>query len=126
REATPKATARPVDLAALGEPTAEGCRAALLKLLGHPSIASKHWIYRQYDHMVRAGTMVLPGSDAAVFLIREADKILAATSDCNALYCALDPRQGARIAIAEAARNLACRGAVPLDVPDNLNFGNPF
>ncbi len=102
------------------------CCAALLTLLAHPSIASKNWVYRQYDHMVRAGTMVLPGSDAAVFLVREAGKILAATSDCNALYCALDPRQGARIAIAEAARNLACSGAVPLAVTDNLNFGNPY
>jgi phosphoribosylformylglycinamidine synthase len=99
---------------------------SLLRLLAHPSIASKNWVYRQYDHMVRAGTMVLPGSDAAVFLVREAGKILAATSDCNALYCALDPRQGARIAIAEAARNLACSGAVPLAVTDNLNFGNPY
>jgi len=75
--------------------------------------------------MVRAGTCVLPGSDAAVFLIREANKIVAATSDCNALYCALDPRNGARIAVAEAARNLTCAGAVPLAVTDNLNFGNP-
>jgi phosphoribosylformylglycinamidine synthase len=97
----------------------------LLSLLKHPSIASKNWVYRQYDHTVRAGTAVLPGSDAAVFLVREANKILAATSDCNGLYCALDPRQGARIAIAEAARNLACSGAVPLAVTDNLNFGNP-
>ena len=75
--------------------------------------------------MVRNGTVVLPGSDAAVFLIREAGKFVAATSDCNALYCALDPREGARIAVAEAARNLACSGAVPLAVTDNLNFGNP-
>ena len=90
-----------------------------------PSIASKNWVYRQYDHMVRAGTMVLPGSDAAVFLVREADKILAATTDCNGLFCALEPRQGARHAIAEAARNLTCAGAVPLAVTDNLNFGNP-
>ena len=101
------------------------CHEALLKLLAHPSVASKNWVYRQYDHMVRAGTMVLPGSDAAVFLIREANKIVAATSDCNALYCALEPREGARIAIAEAARNLTCSGAVPLAVTDNLNFGNP-
>ncbi len=99
--------------------------AALLALLAHPSIASKNWVYRQYDHMVRAGTCVLPGSDAAVFLVREAGKILAATSDCNALYCALDPREGAKIAVAEAARNLACSGATPLAVTDNLNFGNP-
>ena len=75
--------------------------------------------------MVRTGTMVAPGSDAAVFYVREAGKILAATSDCNALYCRLDPREGARIAVAEAARNLACSGAVPLAVTDNLNFGNP-
>jgi len=99
---------------------------ALPALLAHPSIASKNWVYRQYDHMVRAGTCVLPGSDAAVFLVREADKILAATTDCNALYCAADPREGARIAVAEAARNLACSGARPLAVTDNLNFGNPY
>src|SRR4030095_7108683 len=100
-------------------------REALLRLLAHPTIASKNWVWRQYDHTVRAGTVVLPGSDAAVFLIREAEKIVAATTDCNALYCALDPRNGARIAIAEAARNLTCSGATPLAVTDNLNFGNP-
>jgi phosphoribosylformylglycinamidine synthase len=61
-----------------------------------------------------------------VFYIREADKYLAATSDCNAIYCSLDPREGARIAVAEAARNLACSGAVPIAVTDNLNFGNPY
>ncbi|MDQ3622736.1 MAG: phosphoribosylformylglycinamidine synthase subunit PurL, partial [Verrucomicrobiota bacterium] len=110
----------PVDAA-----TDEACRAALLQLLADPSIASKRWVYRQYDHMVRAGTCVLPGSDAAVFLVREANKYLAATTDCNALYCALEPRNGARIAIAEAARNLTCVGATPLAVTDNLNFGNP-
>ena len=109
----------------LGELPATDLRAALLKLLAHPSIASKQWVWRQYDHMVRAGTCALPGSDAAVFLIREANKFLAATSDCNSLYCALEPRNGARIAVAEAARNLTCSGAVPLAVTDNLNFGNP-
>jgi len=98
---------------------------ALGKLLADPSIASKVWVYRQYDHMVRDGTMVLPGSDSAVFIVREANKILASTSDCNAIYCALDPREGARVAVAEAARNLACSGAIPLAVTDNLNFGNP-
>ena len=94
-------------------------------LLSHPTIASKRWVWRQYDHMVRLGAAVQPGSDAAVFLVREADKILAATSDCNAVYCKQDPREGARIAVAEAARNLACSGAVPLAITDNLNFGNP-
>jgi phosphoribosylformylglycinamidine synthase II len=99
---------------------------ALRKLLRDPNIASKNWVYRQYDHTVRTGTMVKPGSDAAVFFVRYANKILAATSDCNSLYCALDPREGAKIAVAEAARNLTCSGAKPLAVTDNLNFGNPY
>ncbi len=120
RDAKPKSPAKPLQ----DWPEADS-HSALLQLLLHPTIASKNWVYRQYDHMVRAGTCVLPGSDAAVFLVREANKILAATSDCNALYCALDPREGAKIAVAEAARNLACSGAVPLAVTDNLNFGNP-
>jgi len=98
---------------------------ALCQLLRDPTIASKNWVYRQYDHMVRTGTIVWPGSDAAVFRVREANKILAATTDCNSLYCRLDPREGGRIAVAEAARNLTCSGAAPLAVTDNLNFGNP-
>jgi phosphoribosylformylglycinamidine synthase len=98
----------------------------LRRLLGDPTIASKNWVYRQYDHMVRTGTVVRPGSDAAVFRVRAANKILAATADCNSLYCALDPREGGRIAVAEAARNLTCSGAMPLAVTDNLNFGNPY
>jgi phosphoribosylformylglycinamidine synthase subunit PurL len=101
-------------------------RESLVRLLAHPTIASKNWVYRQYDHTVRAGTVVPPGSDAAVFYVREADKYLAATADCNSLYCKLDPREGARIAVAEAARNLVCSGATPLAVTDNLNFGNPY
>jgi phosphoribosylformylglycinamidine synthase len=99
---------------------------SLLKLLAHPTIASKNWVYRQYDYTVRAGTVVPPGSDAAVFYVREANKFLAATTDCNHLYCRLDPREGAKIAVAEAARNLTCSGAIPLAVTDNLNFGNPY
>jgi phosphoribosylformylglycinamidine synthase II len=99
---------------------------ALRRLLSDPTIASKNWVYRQYDHTVRIGTVVKPGSDAAVFFVRYANKILAATSDCNSLYCALDPREGAKIAVAEAARNLTCSGARPLAVTDNLNFGNPY
>ena len=99
---------------------------SLRQLLADPTIASKNWVYRQYDHMVRTGTVVRPGSDAAVFHVRAANKFLAATSDCNSLYCALDPREGGRIAVAEAARNLTCSGAKPLAVTDNLNFGNPY
>jgi len=99
---------------------------ALRQLLCDPTIASKNWVYRQYDHTVRTGTLVKPGSDAAVFFVRYANKILAATTDCNSLYCALDPREGGKIAVAEAARNLTCSGARPLAVTDNLNFGNPY
>src|SRR6266481_1659062 len=99
---------------------------SLRERLRDPTIASKNWVYRQYDHTVRTGTMVKPGSDAAVFLVRYANKILAATTDCNSLYCALDPRQGGKIAVAEAARNLTCSGAKPLAITDNLNFGNPY
>ncbi len=114
----------PLDLATVPEADPH---AALLALLAHPTIASKNWVWRQYDHTVRAGSVVAPGSDAAVFLVREAgDRLLAATSDCNGLWCRLDPREGARHAVAEAARNLTCSGAVPLAVTDNLNFGNPY
>src|SRR2546430_2040602 len=99
---------------------------ALRRLLRNPTIASKNWVYRQYDHTVRNGTIVKPGSDAAVFFVRYANKILAATTDCNSMYCALDPREGGKIAVAEAARNLTCSGAKPLAVTDCLNFGNPY
>jgi phosphoribosylformylglycinamidine synthase subunit PurL len=99
---------------------------ALRQLLRDPTIASKNWVYRQYDHTVRTGTLVRPGSDAAVFFVRYANKILAATTDCNSTYCALDPREGGKIAVAEAARNLSCSGARPLALTDCLNFGNPY
>lgn len=99
---------------------------SLRQLLRDPTIASKNWVYRQYDHTVRTGTVVKPGSDAAVFFVRYANKILAATTDCNSLYCRLDPREGGKIAVAEAARNLTCSGARPLAITDCLNFGNPY
>ncbi|MFZ4589212.1 MAG: phosphoribosylformylglycinamidine synthase subunit PurL, partial [Terrimicrobiaceae bacterium] len=122
REAAPKKAPEPLDLASV--PEADPLT-ALETLLAHPSIASKQWVWQQYDHMVRLGATVLPGSDAAVFIVREANKILAASTDCNAIYCKQDPREGGRIAVAEAARNIACTGATPLAVTDNLNFGNP-
>jgi phosphoribosylformylglycinamidine synthase subunit PurL len=122
REAAERRVPKPLDIASVPE---MDVTASLTQLLVHPSIASKRWVWRQYDHMVRLGGAVLPGSDAAVFLVREAGKILAATSDCNGIYCGQDPREGAKIAVAEAARNLACSGAVPLALTDNLNFGNP-
>jgi phosphoribosylformylglycinamidine synthase subunit PurL len=110
-------------------------------LLSWPSIASKNWVYRQYDYMVRDSTIVPPGSDAAVIHIKDdslpeirmdgapsekrISKFIAVSVDCNAAYVYLDPYEGGKIAVAEAARNLACSGAVPLGVTDNLNFGNP-
>ena len=114
----------------------------LKTLLSWPTIASKNWVYRQYDHMVRDGTVVCPGSDAAVLRIKTdslpplptdsprrdekvAEKFIALAVDCNATYVYLDPYEGGRIAVAEAARNLACSGATPLGTTDNLNFGNP-
>ena len=122
REAAKGHPPEPLDIASVQEVEIPG---SLTKLLEHASIASKQWVWRQYDHMVRLGCATMPGSDAAVFLVREADKILAASTDCNALYCRQDSREGAKIAVAEAARNLACAGAIPLAVTDNLNFGNP-
>jgi phosphoribosylformylglycinamidine synthase len=122
---------KPAAVAGIGDPGYGELRRidnheALRQLLRDPTIASKNWVYRQYDHTVRTGTLVKPGSDAAVFLVRYANKILAATTDCNSLYCALDPREGAKIAVAEAARNLTCSGARPLAITDCLNFGNPY
>ena len=98
---------------------------ALLKILGAPTIASKRWVYEQYDHMVQTNTAVLPGSDAAVLRIRGSKKAVAVVTDCNGRYCYLDPFVGAQIAVAEAARNLACSGAKPAGTTDCLNFGNP-
>ncbi|MGH7676911.1 MAG: phosphoribosylformylglycinamidine synthase subunit PurL, partial [Gemmatimonadaceae bacterium] len=97
----------------------------LTKLLASPSIASKTWVFRQYDSTVRTNTVVGPGGDAAVLRIRGTTKALAAKTDCNGRYCYLDPRMGARIAVAEAARNVACTGARPRAITNNLNFGNP-
>jgi phosphoribosylformylglycinamidine synthase len=97
----------------------------LLQLLSSPTIASKTWVYRQYDSTVRTNTVVGPGGDAAVLRLRGTRKALAVKTDCNGRYCYLDPRMGARIAVAEAARNVACTGARPLAITNNLNFGNP-
>ncbi|WP_017306615.1 phosphoribosylformylglycinamidine synthase subunit PurL [Spirulina subsalsa] len=111
--------------------------AVLLRLLDSPSLASKRWVYRQYDHQVQNNTVLLPGgADAAVIRIRPQEPIpnvgatvftkgVAATTDCNARYVYLDPYEGAKAAVAEAARNLSCVGAQPLAVTDNLNFGSP-
>ena len=104
----------------------------LLQLLDTPTIASKRWIYRQYDHQVQNNTVILPGgADAAVVRLRPIDtkgelqRGVAATTDCNARYVYLDPYEGAKAAVAEASRNLSCVGAQPLAITDNLNFGSP-
>ncbi|OGP17449.1 MAG: phosphoribosylformylglycinamidine synthase II [Deltaproteobacteria bacterium GWC2_55_46] len=112
-----------LDISAIPEP--KDYNGVLLRLLGSLNIASKGWIYRQFDHMVRTDTVVCPGSDAAVVRIKGTDKGLALTVDCNSRYCFLDPRAGARIAVAEAARNLVASGARPMALTDCLNFGNP-
>ena len=98
---------------------------ALLELLASPTIASKHWVYRQYDFMVGTNTVVSPGSDAAVIRLKETGKALAMTTDGNSRYCLLNPYIGGGLAVAEAARNLVCSGAKPLGATDCLNFGNP-
>ncbi|GJL53898.1 MAG: phosphoribosylformylglycinamidine synthase subunit PurL [Nitrospirales bacterium] len=97
----------------------------LLALLQSPTIASKRWVARQYDYMVGTNTLVCPGSDAAVVRIKGTDKALALTTDGNSRYCLLNPYLGGGLAVAEAARNLACSGAEPIGVTDCLNFGNP-
>jgi phosphoribosylformylglycinamidine synthase len=121
-----------------GIPDTENPIADLKKLLAWPSIASKNWVYRQYDHMVRDGSVVCPGSDAAVIRIKSdslpessdakpaPEKFIAMSVDCNGVYVYLDPYEGAKAAITEACRNLACAGAVPLGATDNLNMPSPL
>jgi phosphoribosylformylglycinamidine synthase len=98
---------------------------ALTKLLASPNLASKQWVYRQYDHMVRTNTAVLPGADAAVVRIKETRRALAMTLDGNGRYCAANPREGAKLIVAEAARNVVCVGARPIAITNCLNFASP-
>src|SRR3989442_1528636 len=98
---------------------------ALLLLLGSATIGSKKWVYRQYDHMVRTNTINYPGFGAGVVRIKGTDRALALSVDGNGRYCYLDPYRGAMLAVAEAARNVACAGARPLGAANCLNFGNP-
>jgi phosphoribosylformylglycinamidine synthase len=97
----------------------------LLALLDHPSVASKRWVFEQYDSTVQAGTVVPPGGDAGLLRVRGEDFGIAVKTDCNARYVLLDPFEGGKAAVVEAARNVACTGARPLGVTDCLNFGNP-
>ena len=123
--------ARPADLDEMQQlaldtlvDTASGST-TLLRLLATGNIASKQWLYRQYDHMVQTNTVNLPGVGAGVVRIKGTDRALAMSVDCNGRYGVLDPKQGAKLAVAEAARNVACAGATPLATTNCLNFGNP-
>ncbi|MBU8880282.1 phosphoribosylformylglycinamidine synthase subunit PurL [Bacillus sp. FJAT-29790] len=106
-------------------PAIDDYKETLVKLLQRPTIASKEWVYDQYDYMAGRNTVVAPGSDAAVVRIEGTRKGLAMTTDCNSGYVYLDPETGGKIAVAEAARNIVCSGGEPLAVTDNLNFGSP-
>ncbi|HEX8299743.1 MAG TPA: phosphoribosylformylglycinamidine synthase subunit PurL [Rubricoccaceae bacterium] len=138
-------TARPAHLdttrafrdALLDDLTPETARAALVALVGQPNIASKAWVYEQYDTHVRTNTVAGPGpTDAAVVRIKETATVdadgatttrgLAVSTDCNGRYVYLNPRRGAQIAVSEAARNVVCAGGAPLGVTNCLNFGNPY
>ncbi|WP_338752954.1 phosphoribosylformylglycinamidine synthase subunit PurL [Bacillus sp. FJAT-52991] len=106
-------------------PEVTNYKETLMQLLSQPTIASKEWVYGQYDYQVRTNTVVSPGSDAAVIRVRDTEKALAMTTDCNSRYIYLDPETGGKIAVAEAARNIVCSGGEPLAITDCLNFGNP-
>ncbi|HKU41594.1 MAG TPA: phosphoribosylformylglycinamidine synthase subunit PurL, partial [Polyangiales bacterium] len=121
----------PISTQVIG-PTVNDANAELLALLGSPNIGSRHWVYRQYDHVVRDGTVIRPGdADAAVIRVfcedgeRTIEKYLALSVDCNGRHVQLDPHMGAAMAVAECARNLACVGAEALGLTDCLNFGSP-
>jgi phosphoribosylformylglycinamidine synthase subunit PurL len=112
-----------LDLASLTSPGS--ATETLRTLLASPTIASKRWIYRQYDHMVRTNTIVLPGLGCGVVRVKGTTRALAMSVDGQGRFGLLDPRQGARLAVAESARNVACAGALPIAATNNLNFGNP-
>ncbi len=112
------------NLSEISEP--EDYREVLLKLLSAPTIASKSWVYEQYDTMVQTNTVQLPGGDAAVVRIKGTPKALSMKTDANGRFVYLNPRRGAQIAVAESARNVACTGAKPVAITNCLNFGNPY
>src|SRR5438874_11906083 len=115
--------AQQLSLSALGKPPA--ATEVFTRLLASPTIASKRWVYRQYDHMVRTNTLVLPGMGAGVVRVKGTTRALAMSVDCNGRFTYLDPHAGAQLAVAEAARNVACAGAKPIGATNCLNFGNP-
>ncbi|MBE0550817.1 MAG: phosphoribosylformylglycinamidine synthase subunit PurL [Ignavibacterium sp.] len=115
---------RKFDSKTLPEP--KDLKETFLKVFSSPNIVSKQWVYHQYDSMVRTNTVVGPGCDAAVILVKGTNKALAMKTDCNSRYVYLNPKEGTKIAVAESARNIICSGGVPLGVTNCLNFGNPY
>jgi phosphoribosylformylglycinamidine synthase len=115
--------AQRLELAALGSPEAPA--EVFRRLLASPAVASKRWVYRQYDHMVRTNTLVLPGMGAGVVRVKGTTRALALSVDCNGRFVYLDPFRGAQLAVAEASRNVACAGGEPIGATNCLNFGNP-
>jgi phosphoribosylformylglycinamidine synthase subunit PurL len=115
---------RKFDLSSLSIP--KDMNKTLIELLNRPSIANKRWVYEQYDSMVRTNSVRLSDSDAAVIRLKGTSKALALKTDCNARFVYLNPRRGTQIAVAEAARNVACVGAKPIAITNCLNFGNPY
>ena len=115
---------RKFDQNSLPEP--KDLKETFLKVFSSPNIVSKQWVYHQYDSMVRTNTIVGPGCDAAVILIKGTNKALAIKTDCNSRYVYLNPKEGTKIAVAESARNIVCSGGVPLAITNCLNFGNPY
>jgi len=107
-------------------PEPEDYNQAFRQVFSHPNIASKRWVYEQYDHTVRSNTVEGPGGDAAVIRLKETGKALAMSVDGNGKYVYLNPRRGGQIAVAESARNVACTGAKPVAITNCLNFGNPY
>jgi phosphoribosylformylglycinamidine synthase len=122
-EPTWLAEAQTLDLPALGSPAVP--REVFKRLLASPTIASKRWVYRQYDHMVRTNTLVLPGMGAGVVRVKGTRRALALSVDCNGRFVYLDPYLGAQLAVAEASRNVACAGGQPIGATNCLNFANP-
>lgn len=115
---------RTVDIGAIPAPA--DLSSTVYTMLGSPNIASKQWVYEQYDSMVRTNSVMLPGSDASVVRIKKSAKLLAAKTDCNGRYVYLNPRKGAMIAVAESGRNVVCTGGKPIAITNCLNFGNPY
>ncbi len=115
--------AQQLSLASLGAPASASD--VFRQLLASPNIASKRWVYRQYDHIVRTNTIVMPGQGPGTVRIKGTTRALALSVDCNARFAYLDPYQGAQLAVAEASRNVACAGGLPIGATNCLNFGSP-